>query len=65
MSNMNRRRFLKKSGALLAAGTLPLSVVELAFGKNDPNTRSASHLSQTRTSRKSRETGSSITGIGV
>ncbi|MEA3413151.1 MAG: metallophosphoesterase [Pseudomonadota bacterium] len=36
MSQTSRRDFLKKSGALLAAGTLPLSVVELAFGKNDP-----------------------------
>ncbi len=33
MSNYNRRRFLKAGGALLAAGTLPISLVELAFGK--------------------------------
>lgn len=34
MSNMNRRKFLKSGGALLAAGTLPLSLVEIAFGKS-------------------------------
>lgn len=33
MSNNSRRKFLKQSGALLAASTLPLTMVELAFGK--------------------------------
>ena len=32
MSTMNRRSFLKKGGTLLAAGTLPISLVEIAFG---------------------------------
>ena len=36
MSGMNRRDFLKKASALAAAGTLPISLVELAFGKEDP-----------------------------
>lgn len=34
MSNMNRRSFLKSGGALLAAGTLPLSLIEIAFGQS-------------------------------
>jgi 3',5'-cyclic AMP phosphodiesterase CpdA len=34
MSNMNRRKFLRNGGALLAAGSLPLSLVEIAFGKS-------------------------------
>lgn len=34
MSTINRRNFLKQGGALLAAGTLPLSLVEIAFGKS-------------------------------
>jgi Icc protein len=36
MSNMNRRRFLSTSGAVLAASSLPLSLVEIAFGKSAP-----------------------------
>lgn len=31
MSRMNRRDFLKSAGALAAAGTLPISLIELAF----------------------------------
>ena len=34
--NMNRRDFMKKSAAMIAAGSLPMSVVEVAFGKNNP-----------------------------
>jgi Icc protein len=34
MSKMNRRNFLRAGGALLAAGTLPLSLIEIAFGKS-------------------------------
>jgi 3',5'-cyclic AMP phosphodiesterase CpdA len=34
MSRINRRQFLRKGGALLAAGSLPLSLVEVAFGKS-------------------------------
>ena len=33
MSDYSRRKFLKTGGALLAASSLPLSMVELAFGK--------------------------------
>lgn len=33
---INRREFMKRGGALLAASSLPLSLVEVAFGKNDP-----------------------------
>jgi Icc protein len=33
MSTMNRRRFLRTGGALLAASSLPFSLVKLAFGK--------------------------------
>jgi len=34
MSNvMNRREFLKRGGALVAVGSLPFSLVEIAFGK--------------------------------
>ncbi len=32
---MNRREFLTRGGAVLAASTLPLSLVEVAFGKTD------------------------------
>ncbi|WP_297528220.1 metallophosphoesterase family protein [Thiohalobacter sp.] len=45
MSRINRRDFLKKAGALAAAGTLPLSLVELAFGKNDPRNFTFAFLS--------------------
>ena len=31
---MKRRDFLKSSGALLAGGLLPISLVEVAFGKS-------------------------------
>ena len=30
--SVNRREFLKRSGALLAASSLPISLVEIAFG---------------------------------
>ncbi len=33
MSTMNRRRFLRTGGALLAASSLPFSLVKIAFGK--------------------------------
>ncbi|MDT8386537.1 MAG: metallophosphoesterase [Thiogranum sp.] len=36
MSQMNRRRFLRTGGAVLAAGSLPFSLVELAFGQSGP-----------------------------
>jgi Icc protein len=34
--SINRREFLKRGSALLAASSLPLSLVEVAFGKEDP-----------------------------
>lgn len=34
--SIKRRDFLKTGGALLAAGSLPLSLVEVAFGKESP-----------------------------
>lgn len=34
--NMNRRRFLKTTGAALVAGALPMSLVQVAFGKKNP-----------------------------
>jgi 3',5'-cyclic-AMP phosphodiesterase len=37
MSKFNRRDFLKGGGALLAAGTLPLSLIELAFADKRQN----------------------------
>lgn len=37
MSPMNRRTFLKNAGALAAAGTLPVSLIELAFAEPAQN----------------------------
>jgi Icc protein len=37
MSSMNRREFLKSAGALAVVGTLPVSLVELAFAKPEEN----------------------------
>jgi 3',5'-cyclic-AMP phosphodiesterase len=53
MRSMNRRRFLKTGGAVLAAGTLPLSLVEIAFGKSAPQNftfafLSDSHITQVK-----------------
>jgi len=45
MSNMNRRRFLKTGGAVLAASSLPLSLVEVAFGKTEPESFSFAYIS--------------------
>jgi Icc protein len=45
MSNMNRRRFLKTGGAVLAASSLPLSLVEVAFGKAQPENFSFAYIS--------------------
>ena len=36
MNKLNRRRFLKQGGALLAAGALPISLIEVAYGKSEP-----------------------------
>ncbi len=43
--SINRREFLKRGSALLAAGSLPLSLVEVAFGKNDPENFTFAYLS--------------------
>jgi Icc protein len=45
MSSMNRRRFLKAGGAVLAASSLPLSLVEIAFGKTAPENFTFAFLS--------------------
>jgi len=45
MNGMTRRRFLRQGGALLAAGSLPLSLVEIAFGKSSPENFSFAFLS--------------------
>jgi Icc protein len=37
VKSINRRNFIKQGGALLAASTLPLSLVEIAFGKSSEN----------------------------
>jgi len=37
MSKLNRRELLKGAGVLLAAGTLPVSMVEMAFADNSKN----------------------------
>ncbi len=36
MKPINRRQFLKRSGGFVAAATLPISLVEIAFAKDDP-----------------------------
>lgn len=53
MSRSNRRNFVKTGGAVLAAGALPLSLVEVAFAKDSPeNFRFAyisdSHITQVK-----------------
>ncbi len=45
MSQMNRRRFLRTGGAVLAASSLPFSVVELAFGQSGPEDFSFAFIS--------------------
>ena len=45
MSNNSRRKFLKQSGALLAASTLPLTMVELAFGKGSEDKFTFAYIS--------------------
>ena len=53
MPNRSRRKFLQQGGAVLAASTLPLSMVELAFGKGSEDRFtfayvSDSHITQIR-----------------
>jgi 3',5'-cyclic AMP phosphodiesterase CpdA len=45
MNSNNRRQFLKRGGALLAAGSLPLGLIELAFGRSDERNFSFAFLS--------------------
>jgi len=42
---INRREFLKRGTALLAAGSLPLSLVEVAFGKDSPQNFTFAYIS--------------------
>lgn len=43
--SMNRRRFLKAGGTLLAAGTLPISIVEASFGRSAHESFSFAYIS--------------------
>jgi 3',5'-cyclic AMP phosphodiesterase CpdA len=43
--NNSRRGFLKRSGAMLAAGSLPLSLVEVAFGQQSAQNFTFAYLS--------------------
>ncbi len=43
--HINRREFIKKSAAMVAAGSLPLSVVEIAFGKSNPQNFTFAYIS--------------------
>jgi len=45
MSKIDRRDFLKRGGALLAASSLPLSLVEVAFGKSAPENFTFAYIS--------------------
>ena len=45
MSNYSRRKFLKTGGALLAAGSLPISMVEMAFGKDSEQNFTFAYIS--------------------
>jgi Icc protein len=45
MSSMNRRKFLRNGGAILAASSLPLSLVDIAFGKSAPENFSFAFIS--------------------
>jgi 3',5'-cyclic AMP phosphodiesterase CpdA len=45
MSDYSRRKFLKTSGALLAASSLPISMVELAFGKGSTQNFTFAYIS--------------------
>ncbi|HHO68072.1 MAG TPA: serine/threonine protein phosphatase [Gammaproteobacteria bacterium] len=45
MSKLDRRSFLRRSGALLAAGSLPISLVEVAFGRSSAQNFSFAYIS--------------------
>ena len=45
MSSMNRRRFLRTGAGVLAASSLPFSLVEIAFGKSGPENFTFAYLS--------------------
>jgi len=62
MSKIDRRDFLKRGGALLAASSLPLSLVEVAFGKSARKTL-PSPISLTPTSPRSRVISLYVIGI--
>ncbi len=42
---INRREFLKRGTALVAAGSLPFSLVEIAFGKDSPGNFTFAYIS--------------------
>ena len=45
MSTMNRRRFLRTGAGVLAASSLPFSLVKIAFGKTDPENFTFAYVS--------------------
>ena len=45
MKNINRRNFLKQGGAVLAASALPMSLIEVAFGKSSEQNFSFAFIS--------------------
>jgi len=45
MGTMNRRRFLRTGAGVLAAGSLPFSLVKIAFGKTDPENFTFAYVS--------------------
>jgi Icc protein len=45
MNKIDRRNFLKQGGAVLAASTLPLSLVEIAFGKSSSENFTFAYIS--------------------
>jgi 3',5'-cyclic AMP phosphodiesterase CpdA len=45
MSSYSRRKFLKTGGALLAASSLPISMVEMAFGKDSEQNFTFAYIS--------------------
>lgn len=42
---MQRRQFFQNAGALLAGGVLPISLIEVAFGKNQPENFTFAYIS--------------------
>ena len=58
---MKRRNFLKGAGALMVGGVLPISLVEVAFGKEQAGELSPSPISRIPISSRSRAMSSCAT----